>query len=72
MRPVVELVVAWAEAGGSPVVVEGDRVVTGLGESLRQLDVERIEPPDVRDDHHSGLTGLGSLDERRREGRSIV
>ena len=52
---VLELLVARAEAGRPAEVVHDDRVVAGLREPLGQLRVERIQPPDVREDHDPAL-----------------
>src|SRR4051794_40653249 len=62
VRHVLEVLVALARAGGAPEVVDRDRVVAGVGEALRELDVEAIEAADVREDDHGGAAGrLGGL-----------
>ena len=69
VRPVLELVVAGARAGGAPEVVERDRSVPALGEAKGQLLVEVVEAADVReDDHARRRLAVG----RREEGRELV
>ncbi len=68
---VLELLVARAETGGPAEVVHRDRVVAGLREPLGQLRVERVEAPDVGEDHDSAPAVRRRLGERGREMRAI-
>jgi hypothetical protein len=53
-----EVVVALADAGRPPEVVDRDRVVAALGEAERQLLVEAVDAADVRQDHDSDAGGV--------------
>jgi hypothetical protein len=47
------------------VVVEGQRMHSGIAEPKRQLLIERMQPPDVGQDHHAwGVENLGRGAER--------
>ena len=63
----VEVLAALLDPGGAPEVVEGDRVVSRLGEALGQLDVEAVEAADVGEDHHPRPGGRGRLGQRGGE-----
>jgi hypothetical protein len=67
---VVEPLVALAEPGGAAEVVDRDRAVAGLRETLRQLDVEAVEPADVGEDHDARRAGLGR--DRERGGEAVA
>ena len=65
VRPVVEVLAARAEPGGAAEVVDRDRVVAGGREALGELEVERVEAADVREDHHRRAARLRRLGQRR-------
>ena len=59
MCHVLEVLVARSEPGGPTEVVDRNRVVARLGKALRQFDVERIQAPNVGQDHHPGARPSG-------------
>ena len=71
VRHVLEVLAARAEPGRAAEVVDGDRVVAGLGEALGELGVEGVEAADVGEDHDRAPARLGRLGERGREARPV-
>ena len=56
---VLEVLVARPEPGGATEVVDRDRVVARLRKALRQFGVERVQAPDVGQDHDAGRVCFG-------------
>ncbi len=67
---VLEVLIAWPEARGPSEVVEHDCVISGLGEALGQIGVERVQPADVRQDHDPAPPA-GRFGDRRGELRAV-
>ena len=68
---VVEALAAHARARGAAERVQGDRVVPGVREALRQLDVERRQAADVGQDDHARTARTARGGQRGREARAV-
>jgi hypothetical protein len=66
-----EVVVALRDAGRAPEVVERERSEAALGEPERELLVEAVEPPDVRQDDDAHARAVVGEREERGELRPV-
>jgi hypothetical protein len=71
VRHVLEALVARADAGRAPEVVDGDGVAAGLGEALGQLAVEAVEPAHVWQDDHARAAAPRRLGQCGGEARAV-
>jgi hypothetical protein len=67
MRHEVEVLTARIEAGRASEVVHRRRVDPRLGESRREILVERMQPANVGQDHHAGRVAVGRAHAQRVE-----
>jgi len=71
VRHVLEVVIAFLDAGSAAEVVEGNGGVASLGEAERELLVEPVEPAHVREDDHADVCVLVRRGGERSEPVSV-
>ena len=69
MLHVGKVVVALADAGRTPEVIDSDRRVPALGETQSELLVEAVETANVGEDDDGRSGGL--VGQRRKSGQSV-